>query len=197
MNVREELEARLDLGGALVNDVEVDADSVKVVMINEVVPPDPSDDFYSGPGSEYALSAGALFERAGAAFSSPAGALASGISLTNAIKWPKEETTVPKELIERSIPVLEAELALFPHVEVVMLMGDIAKKCFNAICKKQGGRNAVPSGSTYKLRSSEITYDGKRVMPSYIMTGGNIQIEKSKVQMITEDIAEMIRIIGA
>ena len=49
MNVREELEARLDLGGALVNDVEADAGSVKVVMINEVVPPDPSDDFYSGP----------------------------------------------------------------------------------------------------------------------------------------------------
>ena len=63
--------------------------------------------------------------------------------------------------------------------------------------KKRGGRNAVPSGSTYKLRSSEITYDGKRVMPSYIMTGGNIQIEKSKVQMITEDIAEMIGLIGA
>lgn len=39
MNVREELEARLDLGGALVNDVEVDASSVKVIMINEVVPP--------------------------------------------------------------------------------------------------------------------------------------------------------------
>ena len=41
---------------------------------------------------------------------------------------------------------------------------------------------------------------GKRVMPSYIMTvmtGGNIQIEKSKVQMITEDIAEMIGRIGA
>ena len=197
MNVREELEARLDLDGALVNDVEVNAGSVKVVMINEVVPPDPSDDFYSGPESEYAQSAGVLFERAGTAFSSPADALAAGIYLTNAIKWPKEETTVPKELVERSIPVLEAELSLFPRVEVVMLMGDVAKKCFNAICKKQGGRNAVPSGSTYKLRSSEITYDGKRVMPSYIMIGGNIQIEKSKVQMITEDIAEAIRLIGA
>ena len=74
MNVREELEARLDLGGALVNDVEVDGGSVKVVMINEVVPPDPSDDFYSGPESEYAQSAGVLFERAGTAFSSPADA---------------------------------------------------------------------------------------------------------------------------
>ena len=197
MNVREELEARLDLGGALVNDVEADAGSVKVVMINEVVPPDPSDDFYSGPESEYAQSAGVLFERAGTAFSSPADALAAGIYLTNAIKWPKEETAVPKELVERSIPVLEAELALFSHVEVVMLMGDVARKCFNAICKKRGGRNAVPSGSTYKLRSSEITYDGKRVMPSYIMTGGNILIEKSKVEMIAEDVAKMAKVIRA
>ena len=197
MNVREELEARLDLNGALVNDIEVDAGSVKVIMINEVVPPDPSGDFYSGPEAEYARSAAALFGRAGAAFSTPADALSSGIYLTNAIKWPKEETAVPKEFVEKSIPVLEAELALFPHVEVIMFMGDVAKKCFNAICKKQGGRNAVPSGSTYKLRSSEITHDGKRVMPSYIMTGGNIQIEKSKVQMITEDIAEAIGLIGA
>ena len=38
---------------------------------------------------------------------------------------------------------------------------------------------------------------GKRVMPSYIMTGGNIQLEQSKVQMTTEDIAEMVGLIGA
>ncbi len=197
MNVREELAGHIDLAGALVSDVEVDGGSVRVVMINEVVPSDPSEDFYSRPESEYAQSARALFERAGAAFSSPEEALASGIYLTNAIKWPKSETTVPKGLIEKSVPILEAELALFPNVEVVMLMGDIAKRCFNAICKRQSGRNAVPSGSTYKLRSSEIIYDDKRVMPSYIMTGGNIQIEKSKVEMITEDIAKMAEIIGA
>lgn len=197
MNVREELAARLDLADALVNNVEVDVCSVKAILINEVVPPDPSDDFYSWPESEYAKSAGFLFERADAAFSSAEDALAAGIYITNAIKWPKKETTVPKDLIEKSVPILEAELALFPDVEVIMLMGDIAKKCFNAICKRQSGRNAVPSGSTYKLRSSEIIHDGKRIMPSYIMTGGNILIEKSKVEMIAEDIVEMTEIIGA
>ena len=123
--------------------------------------------------------------------------LAGALYLTNAIKWPKKETTVPKGLLEKSLLVLEAELALFPNVEVVMLMGDVAKKCFNAICKKQGGRNAVPSGSTYRLRSSEIVYDGKRIMPSYIMTGGNILIEKSKVEMIAEDVAKMAKVIRA
>lgn len=32
-------------------------------------------------------------------------------------------------------------------------------------------------------------------MPSYIMTGKNILIEKSKVQMASEDLATMFRII--
>ena len=54
-----------------------------------------------------------------------------------------------------------------------------------------------PLGYIYRTSSCLLCAMGKRVMPSYIMTGGNIQIEKSKVQMITEDIAEMIRIIGA
>ena len=41
----------------------------------------------------------------------------------------------------------------------------------------------------------EIYYKGIRIMPSYIMTGGNILIEKSKVAMATEDIATMLEII--
>lgn len=32
-------------------------------------------------------------------------------------------------------------------------------------------------------------------MPSYIMTGGNILIEKSKFEMAAEDIAIMVRLI--
>ena len=52
-------------------------------------------------------------------------------------------------------------------------------------------------GYTCRTSSCLLRASGKRVMPSYIMTGGNIQIEKSKVQMITEDIAEMIGLIGA
>ena len=60
------------------------------------------------------------------------------------------------------------------------------------IAKKATGKNAVPAVSTYKLRNSEIYYKGIRVMPSYIMTGGNILIEKSKVTMAAEDIAAML-----
>ena len=55
-----------------------------------------------------------------------------------------------------------------------MLMGDVAKKAFNVITKKATKKNVVPAVSTYKLRTTEIYYNGIRVMPSYIMTGGNI-----------------------
>lgn len=74
-------------------------------------------------------------------------------------------------------------------------MGDVAKKAFNMIAKKSAKKNVIPAVSTYKLRNSEIHYKGIRVMPSYIMTGGNILIEKSKVTMAAEDIAIMLEII--
>lgn len=35
-----------------------------------------------------------------------------------------------------------------------------------------------------------------RIIPSYIMIGGNLLIEKSKVNMITEDITTMLNIIN-
>jgi hypothetical protein len=53
----------------------------------------------------------------------------------------------------------------------------------------------MPAVATYKLRKSEIYYGNIRVMPSYIMTGGNLLIEKSKVEMTAEDIAVMMNII--
>ena len=74
-------------------------------------------------------------------------------------------------------------------------MGDVAKKAFNMITKKSTKKNIIPAVSTYKLRNREIYYEGIRVMPSYIMTGKNILIEKSKATMATEDIAAMLKII--
>jgi len=75
-------------------------------------------------------------------------------------------------------------------------MGDVAKKAFNMICKKATKKNAVPSTSTYKLRNTEILYNGIRILPSYIMTGQNILIEKSKFEMASEDISMMYRLIN-
>lgn len=196
MNIKQELEAKAGIANAIyLNDIEVDPLTIKAIMINEVVPADPTQDFYGSADADYLKTTIPLLQGAGAAVASIQDVLQMGIYITNAVKTPKTEYTIDKSSIEKSLPYLEAEISLFPNVKVIMLMGDVAKKAFNMITKKATKKNAVPAVSTYKLRNSEIFYQGIRVMPSYIMTGGNILIEKSKVTMTTEDIAIMLEII--
>lgn len=196
MNIRRELEVRVGIkNGIYINDVEIDPLQIKAIMVNEVVPSNPSDDFYGGEKSDYQRTTISLFQAAGVHVSSMADILGLGIYVTNAVKRPKSGYVIDKESFEESLPYLEAELSLFPDVKVIMLMGDVAKKSFNLIAKKKGGRNIIPAISTYKLRNTEIYYDGIRIMPSYIMTGGNILIEKSKVAMASEDTTTMLKII--
>lgn len=196
MNVKKELETKAGTAnGIYLNNIEIDPLTVKAIMINEVVPADPTQDFYGSADADYLKTTIPLLQGAGAAVASIQDVLQMGIYITNAVKTPKTEYTIDKSSIEKSLPYLEAEIALFPNVKVIMLMGDVAKKAFNMITKKATKKNAVPAVSTYKLRNSEIFYQGIRVMPSYIMTGGNILIEKSKVTMTTEDIAIMLEII--
>ena len=196
MNVKKELETKEGIAnGIYLNDIEIDPLTIKAIMINEVVPADPLQDFYGLPDADYLKTTIPLFQGAGTAVTSIQDILQMGIYITNAVKTPKTEYAVDKSSIENSLPYLEAELSLFSNIKVIMLMGDVAKKAFNMITKKSTKKNVVPAISTYKLRNSEIYYKGIRVMPSYIMTGGNILIEKSKVTMATEDIAAMLEII--
>lgn len=194
MNVREELQ-KLNVEGEKFqfNHVEVNPKMIQAVMINEIVPAEPEDDFYGGTEAAYLSTTIPLFQKAGIQVKTIQNILDRGIYITNAVKMPKTEYTVAKESIEKSLPYLERELALFPNVKVIMLMGDVAKKAFNMISKKETRKNAVPSISTYKLRSSEIFYNGIRIIPSYIMTGKNLLIEKSKFEMASEDIAAMYK----
>lgn len=177
------------------NNVEVNPEIIQTIMINEVVPSCPEDDFYGKPDSAYMSTTIPMFRKAGIEIGSVQDILNNGIYITNAVKTPKSEYAVSKESIEDSLPYLEKELALFPNVKVIMLMGDVAKKAFNMICKKATKKNAVPSISTYKLRNTEIFYNGIRIMSSYIMTGQNILIEKSKFEMASKDIETMYRLI--
>ena len=196
MNIKKELEAKIGIANDIyLNNIEIDPLTVKAIMINEVVPADPLQDFYGASNAEYLKTTIPLFQGAGAKVNSMQDILQMGIYITNAVKTPKTEYAIEKSSIEDSLPYLEAELSLFPHVKVIMLMGNVAKKAFNMITKKATKKNVVSAVSTYKLRTTEIYYNGIRVMPSYIMTGGNILIEKSKVAMATEDIATMLEII--
>lgn len=196
MNIKQEIEKQVGRDSLVyLNDITIDPSSIKAIMINEVVPAYPENDFYGSEDATYLETTIPLFQKAGIEVTTVQEILDQGIYLTNAIKMPKTESAVDNASIEKSLPYLEKELSLFPNVQVIMLMGDVAKKCFNRITKKATKKNAVPAISTYKIRKSEIFYQDIRIMPSYIMTGKNILIEKSKVQMASEDLATMFRII--
>lgn len=196
MNIKSELQQLCgDTQNLRLNDANIEPETIQAIMINEVVPSCPEDDFYGKPDSAYMSTTIPMFRKAGIEIGSVQDILNNGIYITNAVKTPKSEYAVSKESIEDSLPYLEKELALFPNVKVIMLMGDVAKKAFNMICKKATKKNAVPSISTYKLRNTEIFYNGIRIMSSYIMTGQNILIEKSKFEMASKDIETMYRLI--
>lgn len=196
MNIKKELEKTVGIKENIqLNDLDVDPSKIVAIMINEVVPIDPSQDFYGQSGAEYLKTTIPLFQKAGLQVNGIHEILKLGIYITNAVKTPKSDYTIEKHSIENSLPYLEKELALFPNLKVIMLMGDVAKKAFNMIAKKATKKNAVPAVSTYKLRNSELYYGNIRIMPSYIMTGGNILIEKSKFEMASEDIATMVHIL--
>ena len=196
MNIKKELETKTGIAnGIYINNIDIDPLTIKAIMINEVVPSDPLQDFYGTPDADYLKTTIPLLQGAGTEVTSIQDILQMGIYITNAVKTPKTEYAIDKSSIENSLPYLEAELSLFPNIKVIMLMGDVAKKAFNMIAKKSTKKNVIPAVSTYKLRNSEIYYKDIRIVPSYIMTGGNILIEKSKVAMATEDIATMLKII--
>lgn len=197
MNIKSQLQQLCgDTEFLRLNDVNIESEKIRAIMINEIVPIDSDDDFYGKPESAYMSTTIPLFRKAGIEVNSIQDILNLGIYITNAVKTPKSGYSVSKDSIEESLPYLEKELELFPNLQVVMLMGDVAKKAFNMISKKATKKNAVPSMSTYKLRNTEIFYKEIRIIPSYIMTGQNILIEKSKFQMASEDIALMYRLIN-
>ncbi len=69
--------------------------------------------------------------------------------------------------------LLEKELALFPAVEVFMLMGDVY------IARRAGEPRLVPAGSTYKIRGQTYFFRGKRAFHSYL---GRAQLFHRKEQ---------------
>ena len=177
-------------------DVQIDSDKIECIMINEVPPINPDDGFYGNSADpDYMRTTRELFRVAGIPVNSISEILDLGIYITTAVKIPKQQYTVPRELISQHLPLLEKEIELFPNIKVIMLMGDVAKTAFNEIAKRKTNKRVIPSGSTYKIRGLQYYYGQVRVFPSYIMTGGNILIEKSKRNMISEDIKEMMKIL--
>ena len=196
MNIRRELESRLGTQPHIhLNDIDLDPAAIRAVMISEVIPADPAQDFYASTDADYAATALSLFRQAGVDAQSMDDLLRMGVYVTNAVKTPKTAYAVEKAAFDESLPILEAELALFPNVQVIVLCGDVAKKMYNQIVRKTTRKNVIPSGATYKIRAASYYHGNIRVIPSYILTGGNLLIEKSKCAIIAQDIAAMCNII--
>jgi len=186
----------INKSGYLVPAVDIQPAKIKAVMISEAPPENQKDYFYATGEPFYLKTTMQAFNDAGISVSSMQEILDLGFYLTTAVKCAKTQYGVSAATIKNCSFVLEEELSLFPNLEVYLLMGDVAIKAFNYISKRQSGKNTVPAGSTYKIRKNQFYYQGKRVFPSYVQTGQNYLIEKSKREMIAEDLAEAMRLIN-
>jgi uracil-DNA glycosylase len=180
----------------LIPHIEVDPKQVSIVMISEAAPADPGDYYYAEGNPLFEQTTVQAFRDAGAEVGSIQDILRMGVYLTTAVKCGKTGYGIKAETIETCSRLLEAELALFPAVQVYLLMGDVAIKGLNYIAKRQGEGRVIPAGSTYKIRGGAYHYRGAQAFPSYLQAGPSFFIEKSKRKMIAEDIAaalEMVR----
>ena len=173
----------------LVPQVDLDPAAISVVMISEAAPPDPADYYYAAGDPLFQRTTVQAFQDAGVQVTSVADILALGVYLTTAVKCGKTGYGLRAGTINRCSEILEEELGLFPNVQVLMLMGDVAIKAVNAIARRAGEGRVIPAGSTYKIRGGAFTFRGKRAFPSYLQAGPSFFIEKSKRRMIAEDIA--------
>jgi len=122
--------------------------------------------------------------------------LDQGVYVTTAIKCAKTAYSIQPKTVENCcFRILEKEIALFPRIKAVLLMGDTAIRAMNYIAKKNTHERLVPSGSTYKIRKNKYFYKQLRVFPSYLQTGKSYLIEKSKRKMIAEDIKAALELL--
>lgn len=169
--------------------LEVKPEEVSIVMISEAAPENSKDYYYAKGDSLFQKTTVQAFNDAGAKVESMKDILDLGVYLTTAVKCGKTGYGIKAGTIEECSRILEKELALFPNVEVFMLMGDVAIKAINYIAKRAGEGRVIPAGSTYKIRGQKYFFQEKRVFPSYLQAGPSFFIEKSKRKMIAEDIA--------
>jgi uracil-DNA glycosylase len=181
--------------GYLIPNVDIDPVRIKILMISEVPPENPKDYFYSDNNPFYMETTLQAFKDAGENVSSIQDIIDLGIYITTAVKCAKIGYTVPTSVIKNCSDILEKEIKLFPNVRVYILLGDVAIRSFNYIIKRISGEKVIPTGSTYKIRHNEFYYKEARVYPSYIITGKNFLIEKSKRKMIAEDIKSALKFI--
>jgi uracil-DNA glycosylase len=175
--------------GFLVPDIDVDPAGVSLMLISEAAPASAADYYYAPGDPLFQQTTVQAFRDAGAEVSSIQDILRLGVYLTTAVKCGKTGYGIKAGTVKTCSLLLERELALFPNIRAFLLMGDVAIQAVNAIALRGGEGRAIPAGSTYKIRGGQYFFRGRRAFPSYLQAGPSFFIEKSKRQMIAEDIA--------
>lgn len=176
--------------------VNVKPEKVSIVMISEAAPARLEDYYYAQGEALFQQTTVQAFNDAGIKVSSIRDIVDQGVYLTTAVKCGKTGYGLEAGTVKTCSLLLEKELALFPNVKVLLLMGDVAIKAVNYIAQRAGEGRVIPAGSTYKIRGPAYFFRGARAFPSYLQAGPSFFIEKSKRQMIAEDIAAAWRVNG-
>ena len=180
----------------VIPDIELTPEAVRIVLISEAAPADLADYYYAHNNPLFEQTTVEAFRDAGAEVSSMQDILDLGVYLTTAVKCGKMGYGIQTSTIKECSHILEQELALFPNATMWLLMGDVAIKAVNEIAKRAGEKRVIPAAPTYRIRGGEFSFQGKRVLPSYLQAGPSFFIEKSKRKMIAEDIAAALRLVG-
>jgi len=185
----------VDHAGFVIPDVDLDPEKVSIALISEAAPQNPRDYYYMSGEPLFQQTTLLAFQDAGAPVQNFQDILELGVYLTSALKCAKMGYGVKSATIEECSQLLEKELALFPHVRVYLLMGDVAIKALNFIARRAGEPRVIPAGSTYKLRGKKYYFKDAQAFPSYLQAGPSFFIEKSKRKMIAEDISNALKLI--
>jgi uracil-DNA glycosylase len=178
----------------LIPEIAIDPARISVLLISECAPENRADYYYAVPNSLFCQTTVLAFQEAGAKVESVQDILALGVYLTTAVKCGKMTPGLTPATVEHCSHLLEKEIALFPNVKVLLLMGDVAIKALNTIARRNGEPRVIPTGATYKLRGGEYSFRGMRALPSYVQAGPAFFVEKSKRKMIAEDIRTALEI---
>ena len=114
----------------LIPKIDIAPEAVSIVMIAEASPADARDYFYARGKPLFAQTTVQAFNDAGATVSSVRDILDLGVYLTTAVKCGKTGYGIATGTIKECSLILEKELALFPNVQVFLLMGDVSINAF-------------------------------------------------------------------
>jgi len=181
--------------GYVIPCVSLDPQLISMLMISEAAPANSSDYYYASGVAAYERTSVEAFMQAGVDMDSFSELLGIGIYMTSAVKCAKTGYGIKAGTINECSSILEKEIGLFPNIQVIMLMGDVAIKSINYIARRAGEGRVIPAGATYKIRGEKYSFRNMRLFPSYLQVGPSFGIEKSKRRMIAEDIKEAVAVI--